>query len=217
MIRINLLGQPRPKDRPRLEGPPEATLQIVLFVLSLFFAFGVLWFHWRQLSNDVSQRQGQIRALQAQKTQLELLKQQVENFERQKAVLQQRISVIEQLQRNRTGGQELLDALAGTVTRTETLWLTSLSRKGNALTIEGTAASVNAVANLITQLKRSGYFQKVEIKETHQDERNTAVQTFLFTLMAEFSLPQGKPVGPAAAAAPVSPGVPVKSAPTKKG
>jgi len=189
----------------------------VLFVLSLFFAFGVLWFHWRQLSNDVSQRQGQIRALQAQKTQLELLKQQVENFERQKVVLQQRISVIEQLQRNRTGGQELLDALAGTVTRTETLWLTSLSRKGNALTIEGTAASVNAVANLITQLKRSGYFQKVEIKETHQDDRNTAVQTFLFTLMAEFSLPQGKPVGPAAAAAPVSPGVPVKSAPTKKG
>ena len=92
-----------------------------------------------------------------------------------------------------------------------------MSRKGNALTIEGTAASVNAVANLITQLKRSGYFQKVEIKETHQDERNTAVQTFLFTLMAEFSLPQGKPVGPAAAAAPVSPGAPVKSAPTKKG
>ncbi len=217
MIRINLLGQPRPKDHPRLEGPPEATLQVVLLLLSLAFAFGVLWFHWHQLSNDVSQRQGQIRALQVQKTQLELLKQQVENFERQKAVLQQRISVIEQLQRNRTGGQELLDALAGTVTRTETLWLTSLSRKGNALTIEGTAASVNAVANFITQLKRSGYFQKVEIKESHQDEHNTAVQTFLFTLMAEFSLPQGKPVAPAAAAAPVSPGAPAKSAPAKKG
>src|SRR2546425_4344231 len=71
MIRINLLGQPRPKDHPRLEGPPEATLQIVLLLLSLAFAFGVLWFHWHQLSNDVSQRQGQIRALQAQKTRSE--------------------------------------------------------------------------------------------------------------------------------------------------
>src|SRR5438128_4381637 len=182
MIRINLLGQPRPKDHPRLEGPPEATLQIVLLLLSLAFAFGVLWFHWHQLSNDVSQRQGQIRALQAQKTQLELLKQQVENFERQKAVLQQRISVIEQLQRNRTGGQELLDALAGTVTRTETLWLTSLSRKGNALTIEGTAASVNAVAALITALQRSGNSDNVAGTKTHQDERTTWAHTLLSAL-----------------------------------
>jgi Tfp pilus assembly protein PilN len=136
-----------------------------------------------------------------EKARLENLKQQVENFDRQKAVLQQRIAVIEELQRNRTGGQELLDMVATTVTRTDELWLTSLSRKGNTLTFEGSAASINAVANFITQLKRSGYFQKVEIKESHQDDKNTAVQTFVFTLNAEFALPQGKPMTPSAPAA----------------
>ncbi len=55
-----------------------------------------------------------------EKARLEQLKQQVDNFEKQKAVLQQRIGVIEGLQRNRTGGQELLEAIANTVSRTDT-------------------------------------------------------------------------------------------------
>jgi len=196
MIRINLLGQPRPKPA-RRAVPLEATLQVLLLGLSLLFAFGVLLLHWYQMNQDVKRTQDLIRSLTVEKSRLESLKQQVESFDRQKAVLQQRIAVIEELQRNRTGGQELLDMIATTVVRTDTLWLTSLTRKGNALTFEGSAASVNAVANFITQLKRSGYFQKVEIKESRQDERSTAVQMFLFTLMAEFALPQSKPAASA--------------------
>jgi Tfp pilus assembly protein PilN len=134
------------------------------------------------------------------------LKQQVENFEKQRAVLQQRIGVVEDLQRNRTGGQELLEAIANTVSRTDTLWLTSVERKGDGLTINGSAGSINAVANYITQLKRSGYFQTVEIKESHQDENAKAVQIFVFSLTAQFGLPQSAGASPAAAgkAAPAS-------------
>lgn len=201
MIRINLLGQARPKAA-RRAVPLEATLQILLFVLSLVAAVGFLAVDYYQTNRRISDLQAKIRNKQSEKARLENLKQQVDSFERQKAVLQQRIAVIEELQRNRTGGQELLDMVATTVTRTDTLWLTSLTRKGNALTFEGTAASINAVANFITQLKRSGYFQKVEIKESHQDDKNPGVQTFVFTLMAEFALPQSRPVAPAAPAAP---------------
>ncbi len=201
MIRINLLGQVRPKAS-RRAVPLEATLQVLLFVFSLIAALGFLAVDYYQTNRRISELQAKIRNKQSEKARLEDLKRQVENFERQKAVLQQRIAVIEELQRNRTGGQELLDMIATTVTRTDALWLTSLTRKGNALTFEGTAASINAVANFITQLKRSGYFQKVEIKESKQDEKNPGVQTFIFTLMAEFALPQSKPATPAATAAP---------------
>src|SRR5262249_127022 len=200
MIRINLLGQARPKAA-RRPVPLEATLQIMLLVLALVAAVGFLFIHYYQMNREISDLQAKIRTKHPEKPRVESLKQQVENFDRQKAVLQQRIAVIEELQRNRTGGQELLDMVATTVTRTDELWLTSLSRKGNTLTFEGTAASINAVANFITQLKRSGYFQKVEIKESHQDDKNTAVQTFLFTLNAEFALPQGRPMTPSAPSA----------------
>ncbi len=196
MIRINLLGQVRPKA-PRRAVPLEATLQLVFLVLALGAALGFLGIHWWLMDKDLRNKQEQIRSLESQKTRLEALKQQVENFERQKATLRQRIAVIEELQRNRTGGQELLDMVATTVTRTEALWLTSLTRKGNSLTFEGSAASINSVANFITQLRRSGYFQKVEIKESKQDEHNTAVQTFVFTLMADLALPQSKRATPA--------------------
>jgi Tfp pilus assembly protein PilN len=192
MIRINLLGRTRPKA-PRRAVPLEATLQLLLFALSLVFAFGVLGYHWYQMKSDLKQKDEQIASQRSEKVRLESLKQQVEAFDKQKIVLQQRINVIEELQRNRTGGQELLDLVATTVTRTDALWLTSMTRKGNTLTFEGSAASINAVANFITQLKRSGYFQKVEIKESHQDDKNTAVQTFVFSLSADFALPQSRP------------------------
>ena len=139
---------------------------------------------------------------------------QVEAFEKQKIVLQQRVGTIEQLQRDRTGAQELLDQVANTVSRAENLWLMSMSKKGTTLEMNGAAASLNSVANFITALKRSGYFQKVEIKDAKQDDKNLNVQTFVFSINAEIA-----PNGPAAAKPASAPGgtSPTASAPAKKG
>jgi Tfp pilus assembly protein PilN len=208
MIRINLLGQNRPKAGRRQVDTGSAMPAIFLFsgvVLGLAF-LTFLYLTWQKQVNEESRR---IATLSAEKTQLEQIKQQVDSFQKQKGVLQQRVSTIEQLQRDRTGGQELLDMVANTVSRTENLWLTNVTRKGNSLTLQGSSASINAVANFITALKRSGYFQKVEIKESKQDERNTGVQTYNFEISAEITPPQAvtKPAtGPAQAAPPARKG-----------
>jgi Tfp pilus assembly protein PilN len=197
MIRINLLGRARPKAA-RAPVPLEATLQIVFLIAALVFSIGLLYGdYWQMNKRDVA-LQEHIRKQTGEKARLEQLKQQVDNFEKEKDVLQRRIGVIEDLQRNRTGGQELLEAIANTVDRTETLWLVSVDRKGDVLSVAGSAGSIDAVANFITQLKRSGYFQQVEIKESHQDETNKAVQIFNFTLTAQFALPQSGAAGAAA-------------------
>jgi Tfp pilus assembly protein PilN len=195
MIRINLLGRTRPKAQ-RATVPIEATLQYVLLVIALVVSLGALWGHYILLERENTKIIAHIQKQTGEKARLEQLKQQVDNFEKQRVILQQKIGVIEGLQRNRTGGQELLEAIANTVSRTDTLWLVSVDRKGNALTINGAAGSINAVANYITQLRRSGYFQSVEIKESHQDESNKAVQIFLFSLSAEFGLPQSAGAAP---------------------
>jgi Tfp pilus assembly protein PilN len=216
MIRINLLGRARPKAT-RTAVPIEATLQYVLLAIALVVSIGILYGHYLLMDRENTQVLAHIQKQMGEKARLEQLKQQVENFEKQKAVLQQRIGVIEQLQRNRTGGQELLEAIANTVSRTDTLWLTSVDLKGDALTIVGSAGSINAVANYITQLKRSGYFQQVEIKESHQDDSNRAVEIFSFTLTAVFGLPpQGAPAGATAPSAASAPGANPPSA-TKPG
>jgi Tfp pilus assembly protein PilN len=216
MIRINLLGQIRPKAsrRPVDTGAALPVLFIGAGLVLGFLVLGFLFYSWQQQLNAENSK---IKTLQAQKTDLESIKQQVEAFDKQKQVLQQRVSTIEQLQRDRTGGQDLLDMVANTVSRTENLWLTTMTRKGTSLSIEGSSASVNAVANFITALKRSGYFQKVEIKETKQDDKNTAVQTFNFQISAEITPPQIGPTAPSQAKSASTPSKSAPSAPDKKG
>src|SRR6266849_1843422 len=205
MIRINLLGQARPKAS-RRAVPLGAMIQVVFLATSVVAAVGALWIHDVAISKDKDRTQEQIAKLQREKQRLENLKQQVEAFQKQKDFLQRRISVIEDLQRDRTGGQELLDMVANTVSRTDSLWLTSMTKKGNALDIVGTGASLNSVANFITQLKRSGYFQKIEIKESKQDDKQTGVVTFLFNLSAEIAPPQAaRPAGSAGTPPPAPP------------
>jgi len=179
-----------------------------LGVLALF----LLYLSWQKQLNEENTR---IKQLQAQKADLEQVKQQVDTFEAQKKILTQRVATIEQLQRDRTGAQELLDEIASTVSRTENLWLITMTRKGNNLSMEGAAASVNSVANFITALKRSGYFQKVEIKETKQDDKSTGIQTFVFQMTAEISPPQLGPIRPQQPKAVGTPAAP--ATPAKKG
>jgi Tfp pilus assembly protein PilN len=212
MIRINLLGQVRPKSarRPVDTG---AALPVVFIGAGLVLGALVLGFFYYTWQNQLNKENAEIKRLSAQKADLEQTKQQVEAFEKQKVVLQQRVATIEQLQRDRTGGQELLDMVANTVSRTENLWLTEMTRKGNTLAIEGSSASINSVANFITALKRSGYFQKVEIKESKQDDKNLAVQTFVFQISAEIAPPPAVQARPASSMAPPA----TAKAPAKKG
>src|SRR5260221_11511637 len=172
MIRISLLGQTRPKTSRRPVDTGAALPAVFIgagFILGALVV-GVIYLSWTSQLTDANHR---IKQLQAQKAELQNIKQQVESFDKQKEVLQVRVDTIEKLQRDRTGGQELLDMVANTVSRTENLWLTDLTRKGSTLNIQGASASINSVANFITAMKRSGYFQKVEIEESKQDERAT--------------------------------------------
>jgi Tfp pilus assembly protein PilN len=203
MIRINLLGQTRPKAarRPVDTGAALPAVFIGAGFLLGGLVLGYIYYSWQSQLNAENTR---IKQLQAQKTELQQIKTQVEQFEKQSKVLQVRVDTIEKLQRDRTGGQELLDMVANTVSRTENLWLTNLTRKGNSLDIIGSSASVNAVANFITAMKRSGYFDKVEMTDTKEDGGKN-VQTFTFKLTAEINqaAPQAKPVNaPPQAAAP---------------
>ncbi len=188
MIRINLLGQVRPKAT-KQSVPLESTLQILLGVAALAIALIVLSVTYYSQKHQLDETNNRIAALKLEKANLQQIKLEVDRFEAQKAALQTQIGVIENLQKNRTGAQELLQMVANTVVRVDQLWLTSLERKGDNLEIAGEAGSVNSVANFITQLKRSGYFDKIEIQEAKEDDVVKSVTTYGFTMTAAISQP----------------------------
>jgi Tfp pilus assembly protein PilN len=56
---------------------------------------------------------------------------------------------------------------------------------GKSLTFTGMALSADAVADLMANLKKTGKFKSVEIKETAQDPNVKEVQAFKFELICE--------------------------------
>jgi len=201
MIRINLLGQTRPKAA-KSTVPLEATMQIIFGVVAIAVALTVLGVTYYQQKSELDRTNAKIAALQAEKASLQQIKSDVDRFQSEKSVLQQRIDVIETLQKNRSGGQDLLQMVATTVVHVDNVWLTSLNRTGNSIDIQGEAASINSVANFITQLKRSGYFDNVEIKQATEDDIVPSVETYGFSMSAAISQPGATKTQPTGATQP---------------
>lgn len=197
MIRINLLGQKPPKPS-RRAVPAGTGITLVLLLASLAVAGGVLFVLWKADKDSLDKANQEIIQLKQKQTELAQVEAELKKLEVEEAELKRKRDIIDSIDKvGRVGGKELLDSLAGTVVRTDSLWLTLLTRKGNALTVEGSANSIQAVANFISQLKRSPYFDRVEIKESKQDERSAPVMIFTFSLTAEFKTPQAAPAATA--------------------
>jgi len=188
MIRINLLGRPRPRVKRRVAVT--GTLQLLLFVVPVGLAIVALLAHYYVIQEQITDLQDKIKQKQAEKAQMAQLQKDITDFEAKQKLLEGRIKVIEDLKRNQSGPVLMLEAIGRTVSLTETLWLTSMKESGgNQIEFRGMAGSLNAVADFITNLNGSGYFQDVEMKETSQRPQQQGVASFVFTLTAKFSLP----------------------------
>ena len=111
----------------------------------------------------------------------------VRYLERQKQAdaYKRRVDVIDNLRSNQTGPVNLLAMIGETVNGTEAVWLNSMQDQGANVAIDGMALSNDAVANLISNLQKTGYFRNIEIKESIQDEQIKDMQAFQFTLTCE--------------------------------
>jgi len=192
MIRINLLGTSKSKNR-RPGAPPAPAIEIgdvgspmvkVLVAVALTIAInGFTWFHLDRQAQDIAAKMKV-----AQQTNLELSGVKAKYLERQKEAdnYKRRVDVIDQLRKAQNGYPvDLLNTVGSTVNGTEAVWLNTMKDQGANISIEGTALSTDAVANLIANLQKTGYFKNIEIKETYQDEQVKDMQAFQFTLTCE--------------------------------
>jgi len=96
-----------------------------------------------------------------------------------------RVDVIDGLRNSQTSPVNLLAMLGETVNNTEAVWLSKMDDTGTSVNLEGTALSTDAVATLIANLQKTGFFKSVEIKETWQDDSFKDMQAFQFTLTCD--------------------------------
>jgi type IV pilus assembly protein PilN len=188
MIRINLLGASKQKKQHAAAstmevgdvGSPRVKVLVVLVVALLVNAG---W--WYQLDKQKQDIASQMQVAEQKNRELADVKTRYLERQRQAQNYKRRVDVIDQLRKNQMGPSELLNALGDTVNGTEAVWLSSMKDQGASVDIEGMALSADAVANLISNLQKSGQFRNVEIKETFQDDTVKDMQAFAFTLTCE--------------------------------
>jgi type IV pilus assembly protein PilN len=193
MIRINLLEAPKPKNK-RSAMPSMPTMEVgdvgsprlkVLIAFGLAAAFNLYtWYHLDAQKKDIAAKMTQA---EQKNRELADVKQRYMARQREAENYKRRVDVIDQLRNaNNQGGPVNLMAMVGeTVNNTEAVWLNNLKDQGASVDIEGMALSTDAVANLMSNLQKTGYFRNVEIKESIQDETIKDMQAFQFTLSCE--------------------------------
>jgi Tfp pilus assembly protein PilN len=192
MIRINLLGTPKPKNkrsRTAIAAPAmelgELGSPAMKILVAIVLAGGINAAYWFQLDHQSVAIAAKMKVAEQHNRELAGVK--TKYLERQKQAdnYKHRVDVIDQLRKAQTGPVNLLDTLGQTVNGTEAVWLNSMKTQGANISIQGMALSADAVANLISNLQKTGYFKNIEIKETFQDDSVKDMQAFQFELTCE--------------------------------
>ncbi len=194
MIRINLLESSKGKNK-RAGGSVPASMPTMemgdmgspkLKVLVILLLAGLLNFgYWYRLDRQEKSIAAQMKAAEQKNKELSDVKARYLERQTQANNYKRRVDVIDQLRAGQAGPVNLLAMLGETVNGTEAVWLRKMDDSGPSVNLEGTALSADAVANLIANLQKTGYFKTVEIKETYQNEQVKDMQAFEFTLTCE--------------------------------
>lgn len=206
MIKINLLGvSPPPSMLPSVGGPPAPKgTQVVMFVGALVVCFGIVGIIYKVWSNqiaDLEKRRSQERIRQ---TELATVKTQNDKYQQRLRDLETRINTIQALQNSRVGPVELMSALGTIVSKTNDVYLYSLTPAGEGFQLKGQSSTVDSMANFMGYLNNSGSFENVQLDQFYEDDQHDRL-TFKFTLSCEFKSPSGGP-SPTAGGVPAGPG-----------
>jgi Tfp pilus assembly protein PilN len=192
MIRINLLETSKGKGKRGASGPTMPAIELgdmgspKLKVLVVLLLAGALNFgYWYRLDRQSKSIAKQMAAAEQKNRELSDVKARFLERQRQADNYKRRVDVIDSLRAGQAGPVNLLAMLGETVNGTEAVWLSKMDDTGASVNLEGTALSTDAVANLIANLQKTGFFKSVEIKETFQDEAIKDMQAFQFTLTCE--------------------------------
>jgi len=192
MIRINLLETAKGKGKRAGSGPSLPTMEmgdmgspklkvLVVLVLAGLFNLGY-WYRLDHMSKDLAAK---IKVAEQKNRELADVKARFLERQNQANAYKRRVDVIDGLRNNQTSPVNLLAMLGETVNNTEAVWLSKMDDTGASVNLEGTALSTDAVATLIANLQKTGFFKSVEIKETWQDDSFKDMQAFQFTLTCD--------------------------------
>jgi type IV pilus assembly protein PilN len=174
MIKINLVA----------ETPAAATIQAerpafslgakqgdIILLIVLAVALVVVGTQWFLLTSKRSELQEVERQRRRERDELLVYIKKVEELEARREALRHKINVINELKRNQQGPVRILDEVSRALP--ELVWLTKLELKGTSVGVNGNAMDENAVANYISNLDASPFFDEPVLKNLSRGRGDT--------------------------------------------
>jgi type IV pilus assembly protein PilN len=188
LIKINLLAvdRDRAKRKAKFQIGQKVTVGCSLILVATALLVG--WWYW-SLQNESTDLNQQIVDAQRETTRLQSVIMQVRQFEGQRAELQQRVTLIEQLRKGQTGPVHLLDQVSRSLP--DTMWLVELRQTANDIVIEGRCTTLTALSDFVSSLESSNEFDKpVEIVDSVVEPATAATPEIIkFTVKAKLMPP----------------------------
>jgi len=172
MIRINLVAPERKsKAKDKDKGPALPPGEFQSYLLLALFAGGALVLcagAWWLQSNKLKDLETRIAADEKRQRDLQAIKLQVDQFQQRKAVLENKVLVIEQLRLAQKSPVHMLDEISKALP--DFVWLTGMDETKGSLRFQGQSNSLAAVADFISGLQRGGWFPQVDLGSSQEDQ-----------------------------------------------
>lgn len=186
MIKVNLLVEARAEKVTRqplisIGSLSGANINNYIILVLLLIGLGVVGFRYWQLDSKRSEIKEEIAVNQKEFERLKPIIDEVEAFKKKNAELKRKIEVIEQLKKNQQGPVRIMDEVSKALP--DLLWLDYMQLNGTTISIRGQALNENAVANFISNLTSSPFFQEPSLRVMSQDAKGV----FTFDLACTFS------------------------------
>ena len=166
MIRINLLGADSAKKSKGLRAIrlPEFSVGAVQAGIAGMFVVVLLGigFAWWSQSGTLKRMRTELALVQSERARVQEVADQVDALQNRTDLLRQKLEVIVELKANQTGPVMLLDEISRLVT--DGLCLAKLDLASGDVTLRGAALSDNPVADFLTNLQASRYFEQVRLR-----------------------------------------------------
>ena len=197
MIRINLIAVERERTRKRVLIPVAHRVTAGATVILLGTALLIGWWFW-SLRQESIRVDADLARTESETRQIRSVLEQVRKFESQRALLQQRVTLIEQLRKGQYAPVHLLDEISKSLP--DRLWLNELNQTAGDFAISGTTDSLTAVSDFVANLESTKWFKKpVEIIDSQVTPDPKAGDLIKFQIKAQFVDPTAPPEPPAPA------------------
>lgn len=186
MIKINLVREGRavrgtgaaPVAAAAAVATPGASTSVNNILVLVFVVLGILaaagYYFWYK--RELAQKQEIVEQKTQEAQKLEAIIKEVEEYQRRKDSLQQRIDLINDLKKNQKGPVRIMDQVSKDLP--DLVWIDAMDISGGRIALTGRGLNPNAIALFIENIKRDPYFEEPAVGTVTQVSASPLVYSF---------------------------------------